>query len=677
MAGDANCDLEITDADRPALAAALFGDNPCPGADANEDAVVSAADLPALLRFLDGAFTPTPTGSAGVTPTPTATPSPLLSPTPTPTLSACPAAGAEIRIAVEDRTGAMAMRATVRGRRLVETCVNADGLAETYEATVDAEPQSIAGLAPGVWVHSLTMDEPSTGQRQYRRSLVLANSAPDGVSFTAFASVFSVRVTTDAAESDSLRDALTWAESAPQPALIQFDEEAFPSEVPTTITLTSALPKLSGTAVTIDGLDAEGAAGNRVVDAAGLDIPALSISGASNTVIGLRLRHTGPRNRDVLSISGASATANLIEQCVIEDSGTGDAIGIDNNAGADFADTANVIRDCEVTRASDKGIKVTTNAYARVENNWVHDNENGGVQATLSGHVLAIDNLVERSGGGSAQNGLAANGGVSETSVVASELRTDGNISRFNAANGIAILGLSLGILQNDYLAANGSSGVRVFNRGIAAPLATIEGVTAACNGVDGAVVTDNAVADFGGPMSIGNNAFTQNNLPGGGANLRNGTGARVFALNNQWEHCGRETQCSDVDIPAYDLSDHGVRTLFSPAQAHRGERTPIITRTRPSKAAAGALVRIFGFRFNVIDGHAADATCPDVATRNRCVGLRGNCVLINGVPAPVEAVTPTMLVVRMPFTCVEPVPLTVQTQGGGTSTVMNFCTNE
>ena len=100
--------------------------------------------------------------------------------------------------------------------------------------------------------------------------------------------------------------------------------------------------------------------------------------------------------------------------------------------------------------------------------------------------------------------------------------------------------------------------------------------------------------------------------------------------------------------IAAYDISDHGALTVFAPAQAHRNGRAPAVTGVRPSKAMAGELLRILGSGFNVIDGHAADSTCPDVARRNRCVPQRGNCVRINGVPAGVEAVTPTMLVVRL-----------------------------
>jgi hypothetical protein len=657
-AGDANCDTRIDSADGPAIEAATFEGSGCAGADVNRDAVISAADLSALVSVL-------------------ANGDPLPTPTPTVALATCPRQGAALVVRVENLATPTSIAATISGRLVDASCVGSAGLADTYQVSVSDTPQTILGLAPGTWVHTLAIDDPATGQQQHRTSLLLANSAPTEMRFTAFPSVTTVRSAEDTRGTGSLRDALTWAASAPKPALIQFDDATFPAGQLTVITLTAALPKLDSNAVTIDALDANGAPGFRVVDANGLDIPALAITGGSNTIVGLRLRHTGAHNRDVISISGPGATSNLVERCIIENSTTGDGIGIDNNAGSDFESTVNIVRSTEVSGADDKGIKVTTNSFARLENNWVHDNLNGGVQATLSGHVYAVDNLIERSGGASAQNGLAANGAVSKGTPIATELHTDGNIARFNAANGIAVLGFSLGFLSNDYLSANGSSGLRVYNREIYAAYATVEGVAAVCNGVDGAVVTDTSMADFGGPKSPGNNAFTQNNLAAGGANLRNGAGERVYALNNQWEHCGRETLCNDADIAAYDISDHGVHTLFAPAQAQRAQRAPIVSTTRPAKAAVGELVRIFGFGFNVIDGHAAGTTCPDVATRNRCLPLRGNCVHIGGVAAPVEAVTPTMLVVRMPFSCIEPVPLTVETQGGGSSTVLTFCTND
>jgi len=585
-----------------------------------------------------------------------------------------------VQIAADNQTGIAAISVTFSGRLVNATCRNASGLEETYSVSNAANPQSLTRLAPGLWVHTLKVDTPATGQQQHQTSLLLASAEPNRVRFTAFASVAIVRATADTVGSGSLRDALAAVAvetAATKPALIQFDDAAFPPGTPAVITLTSALPTINGANITLDAIDADGAAGNRVVDAAGLPIPALSITGAANIIRGLRLRNTGGNNRDVLSISGASARGNRIERCIIEQSGTGDGVGIDDGAGGDFLATANVVRDSDISTASDKGIKVTTNAYARLENNWVHDNANGAIQATLSGHILARDNLVERSGGASAQNGLSLNGAASETPLIPSELITEGNISRFNAANGISVRGLSVGLLSNDYLSANGSTGLRVYTDD-GMPAVVIAGMTTACNGVDGAFIGAGTQADLGGGVygSPGNNAFTQNNLPGG-ENLRNASGTLLTVQNAQWEHCGREAQCDDAAIAAYDINDHGALTVFAPAQAHRNGHAPAVTGVRPSKAMAGELLRIFGSGFNVIDGHAADSTCPDVADRNRCVpSLRGNCARINGVPAAVEAVTPTMLVVRLPFSCIAPVPLTVQTQGGGTSVPVPVCTN-
>jgi len=483
--------------------------------------------------------------------------------------------------------------------------------------------------------------------------------------------------TTQDSGTSSLREALSFANTAPDPARIQFDEQAFPSGIPTVIRLAGALPALSGSGVILDGIDATGAAGNRVIDAGERAIPGLAISGASNTIIGIRIRNSGGNNRDVLSIVGTTARGNLIDRCIIQQAQTGDAIGIDSGAGGDFLSGANVVRDSEVSGASDKGIKVTADAHARLERNWVHDNANGGIQSTLSGHILARDNLVERNSGATAQNGLSVNGPAANTPDIASELITDGNLARFNAGDGISVRGVSLGVINNDALLANGSDGIRIFDEhGSAA--AAVQGITAACNAADGAAVADTSQADFGGgPFgSAGNNAFTQNNLPAGAANLRNSTAMLVFAENAQWEHCGHDTPCVDSAIAAYDVSDHGARTVFVPSQAHRSLRPPIVTAVRPAKGTAGDLVRIFGSGFNAIDGYFAEAACADVTGRNRCAPLRGNCVRINNVPALIEAVTPTMLVIRLPFTCVEPKALSVQTQEGGTSPPFTVCTN-
>ncbi len=523
---------------------------------------------------------------------------------------------------------------------------------------------------------------PDAGQVQYVTSLLVADTAPNPLRFTAFPSVISVRTTNDKGDG-SLRQALQGAAALPKPLLIEFDPVAFPPGVPTTIRLDSQLPVLGTDDVTIDGTDPSGAVGTRVIDAGAQPITALVVTGARNRIIGLRLQNVGGSNRDVLSIAGPLAHANVVDRCIVQTSGGADGIGIDDRAGSDFVDTPNIVRECDVSAAADKGIKVTTGAHARVERSWIHDNINGGVQATLGGHVQVWQSLVERNRGGTAQNGLSANASDDGTGAAeASELQSWGTVARGNGANGVSVRGLATAALRDDYLAANGSSGLRVFNDVGPPAQARVEGASLVCNAVDGAVVANTSTADFGGGTlgSAGNNGFTQNNLPAGGSNFRNATTLAVQALNNQWEHCGRGATCDDAAIAALDLSDHGVHTTFAPAQAQRAPHVPVVSAVAPTKGREGELLRIFGTGFNVIDGHFAQGQCADVTGRNRCVPLRGNCVRINGVSAPVEAVTPTMLVVRWPFTCTERVLLGVTIDlgtTGATSVPVPVCTNE
>jgi hypothetical protein len=297
--------------------------------------------------------------------------------------------------------------------------------------------------------------------------------------------------------------------------------------------------------------------------------------------------------------------------------------------------------------------------------------------------VQAWHNLVERNRGGTAQNGLSVNARDDNTFASGySEMRSWGNVARGNGANGFSVRAFAFAHSRDDYLATNGSSGIRVFNDVGPAATALVEGTSAVCNAVDGAVVANSSLADFGGGQFAGggDNAFTQNNLPGGGANFRNATAMPVSTINNQWEHCGRDVTCADATIASLDISDHGANTAFSPAQAHRSLQAAVITAAAPAIGKQGDLLRIFGSGFNVIDGHFAEDQCADVTGRNRCIPLRGNCVQINGMSAPVEAVTPTMLVVRWPFTCTRPVSLIVTTDQGATGTsspAFTVCTND
>ncbi len=648
-----------------------------------EPSVTPSPSLTATTAPPTGTATATviePSATASFSPPATITPTATAPPTATPTPQLCPSAAAELVFEIDNQTGVSPVAVGFRGERPTTDC-STSALATSYAINVECAGTGIitcgdvTGLAPGSWWHSISVTAPSTGQVQYQPSLLIANSTPNRVRFTAFATVLNVRTTVSSGP-DTLRTALQATDSAPKPALIQFDPSAFPDGVATRITLDSALPALAADDVTIDGTDATGAVGNRVIDAAGLPISALAITGARNHIVGLRLTNAGGNNRDTLNIAGNGADGNVIERSIIEGAATADGIGVDQQAGKGFDATVNVIEDCEVSGVSDKGIKVTTGSYARVLRTWVHDNTNGGIQATIAGHVQAWQNLVERNRGGTAQNGLSANAGDEPSFPGNSELQSRANIARGNGANGISIRGFSVAVIWDDYLATNGTSGLRVFNDVGPPAAAVVTGTSAVCNGVDGAVVANASVADFGGGLfgAPGDNAFTQNNLPAGGANLRNATDLQVGAINDQWEHCGHGTTCDAAAIEAYDLSDHGAHTTIMPAQAHCSLQPPVLDSVAPTRGRRGELLRIFGSGFNVIDGHFAEDQCADVAGSNQCTPLRGNCVVIGGVPAQVEAITPTMLGVRWPFTCVEPVSLVVKTEHGGTSTPMTVC---
>jgi len=680
-----------------AAIAAIF-DDPTAPCDHNDDGSVSAADV---TRLLVNTVPPTPTLTTSPTatttltetpdlnsPTPTMTPTPTITPTATRTHTPalCPTSGADLDIVIDNQSETSPLSITVTGER-IDTACRTTVLPTSYSVAVECPGSgvvtcgTVSQLAPGEWRHSLHVLTPRTGQVQHQTSMLVANDAANRLQFTAFANVLSVETTANTGNG-SLRSVLQKTESSNKPLLIQFDPTVFPDGVPTTIQLLFQLPALADSDVTIDAIDATGTAGNRIVDAGGLAIPVFSISGARNHIVGLRLQNAGGSNRDVLNIAGAGADGNTVEHVIVQNAATGDGIGVDMDAGADFDSRVNIIRDCEISGASDKGIKVTTGAHVRVERCWVHDNVNGGIQSTLGGHVQAWHNLVERNRGGSAQNGLSVNARDDGTSGGYSEMRSWGNIARANGANGFSVRAFAFAHALDDYLATNGTSGIRVFNDVGPSATALVEGTSAVCNAVDGAVVANSSLADFGGGQfaSAGDNAFTQNNLPAGGANFRNATGMLVSTVNNQWEHCGHDTTCADDAIASLDLSDHGANTTFSPAQAHRSLHAPIVTAVAPAIGGQGELLRIFGSGFNVIDGHFAEDNCADVSGRNRCVPLRGNCVQINGVSAPVEAVTPTMLVVRWPFTCTQPVPLVVTTDQGSTGTssaAFTVCTND
>ena len=58
---------------------------------------------------------------------------------------------------------------------------------------------------------------------------------------------------------------------------------------------------------------------------------------------------------------------------------------------------------------------MTTGGHARIQASCVHDNQNGGAQATLGGSLTAIENLIQHNVPGNSQSGLA--GGASRSLI--------------------------------------------------------------------------------------------------------------------------------------------------------------------------------------------------------------------------------------------------------------------
>lgn len=224
------------------------------------------------------------------------------------------------------------------------------------------------------------------------------------------------------------------------------------------------------------------------------------------------------------------------------------------------------------------------------------------------------------------------------------------------------------------------------------------------------------------GGADPGRNAFAHNANPNGGApggiNLNVLLPSSVFPLlarANQWEHCDTTmSTCSPGPILALDARPLGPPDpidIGTPT-GHRNGPAPQITRVANPRPRKGDAVYVYngslqgtGGPFNAVDGtlnqidpskprrcsfgdltNALDpsAGMPDdpcsldsegVTVAN--AGVRGNSVRIDMAGetffAAVHAVTPTMLIFRMPVDCLAPATVTVA-RGNATSAPVAFC---
>lgn len=613
----------------------------------------------------------------------------------------CPGSGAALSLSLHVVADADAATSVLSGTLVEPSCDGDAPLATAYEVALACDPSdppscraAVAGLRPGRWIHRVeTLDGEAAGRYQARRSLLLDAAA--GVHHIAWPTFRNVQAVTSLADAvgctDCLRAALTAADTGLKPALLQFAPG-----LSGTIVLAAPLPPLSGGELTLDGFDADGQPHTRGIDANGLNSAALRIISAGNVIEGLRLANSGG-DSDTLLIEGPEANANRVDTVIVlgravEPCLIGETIGCmldglcvvpgpglprggcgdDGIAVRDFAGAAaaNLIREVDVRGARDKGIKASDRGVARVERSLLTGNADGGLQATLGGTLTAIENAVHSNRGTPTASGIAANG-AAVGSLAPAVLETRGNLVIDNALRGLSVRSLSLATLRDDFVCGNGTSGradgfgVAVLDAAGRSARADLRGLALVHNESGGAVVGNASEATFGTPLAAGHNAFAWNGsgdplLP---VNLRNETTHAIEALGNHWEHCGSRVPCDLARVRARDIfrASLAATVAIAPALATPLRRAPVITAVEPPFAAAGELVRIYGSGFDAIEG-AGDG-CQDVESANGCRPVRGNCVFIDRQPAPVVAVTPTMLVVRAPFTCVEPVPVAARTR--------------
>jgi hypothetical protein len=371
--------------------------------------------------------------------------------------------------------------------------------------------------------------------------------------------------------------------------------------------------------------------------------------------------------------------------CVVPSPGAprGDC-GDDGIAVRDFAGAAapNVVRAADVRGARDKGIKASEGGVVRVERSLVTGNTDGGIQATLSGQVVALENEVRANRGTPTANGIAANGARPD-SVAAAALTTRGNLLVDNALRGVSVRSLSLATLRDDFACGNGTAGrddgfgLAILDAAGQAASVNVRGLAALHNLGGGVVVGSTSSGDFGTADAFGSNAFAFNGVRDAlvPVNFRNQTSHALTAIGNHWEHCGARVPCDLARVRASDVyrATLEATVAVTPALATPHRDAPRITAIEPPFAAAGDLVRLYGSGFDAIDG--AGSGCDQIPAANSCRPVRGNCVFIDRQPAEVVAVTPTMLVVRAPFTCVAPVEVAARTARSRGFGRASFCT--
>jgi hypothetical protein len=588
----------------------------------------------------------------------------------------------------------------------------------------------LTNLRPGAWAFRVRVQVSSSAVQEQAQQLVLvggdAPNVSNVVAWTIYPATYVVATADRMAIVDALDAAAAYTATHPGPALVTFSRTTFPPGAGDAHAIdlfpggcapnTCVQPDedaglcLMGDRIVVDALDANGAPGAVVLSVGTCRSRLLRLYGHDDVLRGLAFRgsqfsYADPvppdcLQADTVDVVGAAALRNRIERCVVDGPTCGDAVAVEQDAGRPDANgSADIaIVDSTLRGAEDRGLKVSTRAYATLATTCVADNGGGGVQATQGGHVTAVHNLVQRNLG--TKNGVTARGNGTESTTLA----TDGNVVRLNGGRGVTVTDAAIATFTNDVVSDNETAGSRVeTSEPGPGPQATFSGVAFVCNQLqvpgraapDGFGAVSGYDADpastcsscasgtcadpgcqtpdvsYGRGPAPGHNAFTHNAATPAGANFHDAApGSTVTAVGNQWDHEPDPIAAGDVITAA------GATVTVAPVETAQGG-DPTLRDPSPRRPRRDELVRVYGTHFDAIDGAAcanagslptlADGcdpqNCPVATVNGSMFGNRVRLRLGGTTYHPeVYAVSPTMLTFRMPVDCVAGATLWINT---------------
>src|SRR5437870_11864567 len=362
----------------------------------------------------------------------------------------CPGT-ATLTVFVENLSGAPTIAVELDGELAADAATCAGSGATSYRETMTCTGSGVvrcgqlAALQPGTWVHRLSVTVPGPATQPQAQRLVLVAGSPAEVSnalvWTVYPETFVVQAASAAELQARLDVATAYTRENPGPALVTFSADAFPGAMtpqriyllqpPCSLDVTHNRCSPDGTwdgwtagvcflgdRIVVDALDRSAQPGGVIlsVDTCGRQV--LRLYGSENVLRGLvfegsrKPNPTPPCQVDAVAMTGARARRNRIEQSLFVGPTCGDTVSVDGDAGQpdDDGPGDNVIVDGRITSAADKGVKVDFGGFLTIERTCLHDNRNGGIQSTLGGHVVAIENVVQHNVAGAAQRGLPGQG---------------------------------------------------------------------------------------------------------------------------------------------------------------------------------------------------------------------------------------------------------------------------